>query len=223
MEKSSKDDGILKIEENQTTNVIDDKDGVGELEAQGFHVGVAPLDSRPAKMDTGNTDATKVVSGTPSSTVLQQSSEDKNLYGGDHKTKNLAFLEFKHTTSEGLQHCYFLKGRKSELKEKKHSVQKLYEKMKDCKREIHEINCLLVMDHANGMASCEQTEEHQMKAIEQEQLRERLELAKTEYQKSFGELTLSKAQIQSIRKEILEYQESLLDSFFKWYKGDKGK
>eukprot|EP00250_Pteridium_aquilinum_P004855 c15047_g2_i2 orf=706-1389(+) len=218
LEKLSKESSISKLEENQKIDIMEDNDGVGELEAQGVCVGIAPLDWRPAKMDTENVNAPKV----DRSAMLQQSSnEDQSSFGGDSKRRNLAFHEFKRTVSEGIQQCYILNGKKLELKETKDLMQNLSVKLNDCKREIHKLN-LLVTEQASGISTCEQTEAEQTKGVdEQGHIKERLEQVKAEYKMCFSELLLLKAQIQSVRKEILECQESLLDSFFKWYKKER--
>lgn len=171
-------------------------------------------------MEIGNPNAGKVDS---SANLLQSRIEFKSSYEGDSKKRNLAFRQFKHTISEGMQQCYLLSCKKSELKEKKLLMQNLSVRLSDCKHEIHDLN-LLVSKQALGATACEQAAEAAEQMIsgnEQAQLQERLQQAKAEYQKCSAELLQIKAEIQSVRKEMLECQEHLLDSFFKWYKREK--
>ncbi|MCO5551734.1 hypothetical protein L7F22_005238 [Adiantum nelumboides] len=247
LEKLSKETSIAKLEDNQTISMLEDDDGVGELEpqvgiwsffaslaspprlrmliikksfGQGFCIGVAPLDWRPAKIDSKNVATVKA----SASALLQQVAHDnQSTYGEDSMRRNMAFHEFKHTISEGTQQCYILNTKKSELKEKKLTMQNLAVKLNDCKQEIHELTVLLTGQTSDGTKP-EQAEAETTKVVDERgQLQERLEQAKTEYQRCFAELVQLKDQIQPARKEILECQERLLDSFFKWFKRDKEK
>ncbi|MCO5570925.1 hypothetical protein L7F22_024655 [Adiantum nelumboides] len=219
LEKLSKETSIAKLEDNQTISMLEADDGVGELEPQGVCIGVAPLDWRPAKIDSKNVATAKA----SASALLQQVAHDnQSSYGEDSMRRNMAFHEFKHTISEGTQQSYILNTKKSELKEKKLTMQNLAVKLNDCKQEIHELNVLLTGQTSDGTKP-EQAVAETTKVVDEGQLQERLEQAKTDYQRCFAELVQLKDKIQPARKEILECQERLLDSFFKWYKRDKEK
>lgn len=87
--------------------------------------------------------------------------------------RSKAFAEFKHTNPEGMQHHQFLNGRKSELKEKKLSVKRLFQRMKECKQEIHQINCLLKTDNADELRFSDKKEWDSKEEFEEKKLRER--------------------------------------------------
>nr|AMS24232.1 kinesin 9A protein [Marsilea vestita] len=216
MEKQLNEDGLAKAHENES-NEIDDNDGVGELEAEGFYVGVAPLDARPEKTETQMGGSANFVP-----TVESFDEKNTNVGVGDEKKRNAAFLDFKHNTSEGTQICYVLKAKKAELKEKRLAVQTLHDRMKDCKRQIHDINCLLMTDSQIDSAQDQSDVELSNKLHEQEQLKQRMETAKEDYQRLVTEITEKKSEIKLLKKEIMDYQETLLDSFFTWYKEAEG-
>ncbi|KAH7425222.1 hypothetical protein KP509_11G045000 [Ceratopteris richardii] len=219
LEKLSKENSISKLEENQNLSMIEDDDGVGELEPQGFALGVAPLDWRPEKSDCD----TEITGKASVNGLLEQALLDnENSYKGESEQRNLAFHEFKRTVSEGIQQCYMINAKKSELREKKLLMQHLAVRLNDYKQEIHEINVVMT-EKARNVASFDQEECETQVDDDYIQLEKRLEKAKLDYQKCYGELAQLKGQVISIREEMLKCQENLLNSFFEWYKKEKEK
>ncbi|KAJ7533335.1 hypothetical protein O6H91_13G043700 [Diphasiastrum complanatum] len=194
------------------TPTLEEEVGVGELDNQGFHVGVAPVNARPDSIDGIPSKMNVNIDDVLASTLFDQQMEAPKKVAPNREKKNKAFIYFKHHTSEGNEYENFLKETRFVLRLKRKLAQELCNHINEVKFDIANLNKdLKEFENSHIFENPDVTNVDKKVSTTT-----RLQVMKAEYRRDFNALNKVKHEILAIQQKVKSCKQNILEFFYKW-------